>query len=137
MERFLSSISHRPIRVMQVHHQLTYPRDRCATACTSPDSIPPRRRWSLLRHRHRNEASSASLNILLLIIFATTNVAFADDPLAEIATQKPADKQPADKQAPKQKLIERRPFDVVVLSKAAGGSTLEVQTIGLPQRPPS
>ena len=56
------------------------------------------------------------------------DVAVADDMPAETVPAKPA---------AKQKLIERTPFDIVVLSKAAGGATLEVQTISLPQRPPT
>src|SRR4051794_11779182 len=44
---------------------------------------------------------------------------------------------PPEKPAAKQKLLERRPFDLVILTKAAGGTSLEVQTISLPQRPPT
>ncbi len=62
------------------------------------------------------------LQCFLFIVVVGPNVVRADDKLAENS-------------AAKQKLLERRPFDQVILSKAAGGATLEVQTISLPQRP--
>jgi tetratricopeptide (TPR) repeat protein len=68
----------------------------------------------------------AGFSFFLLVIFTAFQIAFADDPPAAAPPAKPA---------VKQKLLERRPFDVVILTKAAGGSTLEVQTISLPQRP--
>jgi tetratricopeptide (TPR) repeat protein len=82
--------------------------------------------------------------ILALGLVAPLKSTLAQDPLSEHPVGTPADKTaPTDKAAPaakapvKQKLLERRPFDEVVLSKSAGGATLEVQTISLPQRPPT
>jgi tetratricopeptide (TPR) repeat protein len=73
--------------------------------------------------------------LFLAVVFASalaTRVTLAQDPL----TEHPANAA-AGKSAPNQKLLERTPFDEVVLSKSAGGTTLEVQTISLPQRPPT
>src|SRR4051812_35582823 len=64
----------------------------------------------------------------LFVILLGQHVALAVDTPAE---------SPPGKPATKQKLLERKPFDVVILTKAAGGVTLEVQTISLPQRPPA
>src|SRR6476646_11589551 len=68
------------------------------------------------------------LQCFLFVILLGQHVALAGDTPAESPPVKPA---------AKLKLLERRPFDVVILTKAAGGATLEVQTISLPQRPPT
>src|SRR5829696_3787666 len=71
---------------------------------------------------------AARLGALLFALYSTALFAFADEPPAAATPDKPP---------VKQKLLERRPFDVVILTKAAGGATLEVQTISLPRRPPT
>src|SRR3954447_7704097 len=81
-----------------------------------------------MQNRLTTVAFVSTLSFSLLVLFATYQIAFADDPPAAAPPEKPA---------AKQKLLERKPFDVVILAKAAGGSTLEVQTISLPQRPPT
>lgn len=63
---------------------------------------------------------------LWVVPLAGTHVALADEPPAET---------PPAKTPVKQKLLERTPFDAVTLTKAAGGATLEVLPISLPQRP--
>jgi tetratricopeptide (TPR) repeat protein len=68
------------------------------------------------------------LSSLLLVFFTAAHLAFAADPLAAAPQEKPP---------VKQKLLERKPFDAVILTNAAGGTTLEVQTISFPQRPPT
>ena len=64
----------------------------------------------------------------LAVVLVVAKPGLADDPFAEAP--------PAEKPGVKQKLLERKPFDAVILAKSAGGATLEVQTISLPQRPP-
>lgn len=59
---------------------------------------------------------------LTLLVIGTPG--FSDEPAA------PAEKPPA-----KARLLDRKPFDAVILTKSAGGATLEVQTISLPERP--
>src|SRR4051812_43966371 len=66
------------------------------------------------------------LQWFLIVLLLGPDFASADERSAGTTTAKP----PA-----KQKLLERRPFDEVILTKAAGGATLEVQPITLPQRP--
>jgi ABC-type transport system substrate-binding protein len=94
---------------------------------------------------HRSRKGDALLALILALGFiAPVQSTLAQDPLTEHPVDAPADKgNPTDNAAPaakppaKLKLLERRPFDEVVLSKSAGGTTLEVQTISLPQRPPT
>ena len=70
----------------------------------------------------------AGLRLLVLLavlgIACTSATLFADDP-------------PVAKPPTKPTLLERHPFDVIILSKSAGGATLEVQTLSLPSRPPT
>jgi tetratricopeptide (TPR) repeat protein len=68
------------------------------------------------------------LQSFIFVLVLGKHVALAQETPAGPAPEKPA---------AKQKLLERKPFDLVVLTKVAGGTSLEVQTISLPQRPPA
>src|SRR5262245_56086991 len=72
----------------------------------------------------------------LLASLCCAQTGLADDPFNDPpAAATPAAAAPVAKPVAKQKLLERKPFDTVTLTASAGGATLEVQTITLPQRP--
>jgi tetratricopeptide (TPR) repeat protein len=81
-----------------------------------------------MQNRLTTRTFVSGITSFLLFLFVAAPLALADDP--------PAEAPPANPPV-KQKLIERAPFDAVILAKSAGGTTLEVQTISLPQRPPT
>ncbi len=66
------------------------------------------------------------LQFVLLCVLTCSNIVLAD----EISPPKSPEKPPA-----KQKLLERTPFDVIVVKGASGGTRLEVLPASLPQRP--